>query len=187
MIQTSQDVKQSPRTLEEFLAWELNDGFKYEWNDGEIIKTENMNRKLLFLIGKLYQLFHKTAAFRDGGLLLAEQDVMLSGIQLRRPDLAFFSLSQIQKSPDGEDPIPEFVIEIISSYDQINQLEKKIAEYFKAGVKVIWNIIPEQEVVYVYTSRRDVKICLENDICSASPVLPDFEISVNELFALPMV
>ena len=81
--------------------------------------------------------------------------------------------------------ISEFVIEIISNNDQINQLEKKITEYFKAGVKVIWNIIPEREVVYVYTSRRDVKICLENDICSANPVLEDFEIRVNELFALP--
>jgi Uma2 family endonuclease len=80
------------------------------------------------------------------------------------------------------------VIEIISNNDQINQLEKKITEYFKAGaggvpLKVIWNIIPEQEVVYVYTSRRDVKTCLENDICSAKPVLPDFEISASAIFA----
>ena len=84
------------------------------------------------------------------------------------------------------------MLETISNNDQINQLEKKITEYFKAGaggvpLKVVWNVIPEQQVVYVYTSRKNVKVCTDDDICSAAPVLPDFEISVNELFALPVV
>ncbi len=144
-----------------------------------------MNRKLLFLIGRLYQLFHQTKAFGSGGLLLAEQDVQLSGIQLRRPDLAYFNSSQIQKSLESDGPIPEFVIEIISNDDQLNQVVKRIAEYFKAGVKVVWNIMPEEKVVYVYTSRQNVKICLENDICSAAPVLSDFELSVNALLDTP--
>ena len=78
--------------------------------------------------------------------------------------------------------IPEFVIEVISETDKSYRIEEKLTEYFKAGVKVVWNIIPEQEVVYVYTSRRDVTICLDDDVCSASPVLPDFTISVNALF-----
>ena len=183
--QTSPSIAaELPRTLEEFLAWEPNDGVKYEWNDGELIETENMNRKLLFLIGRLYQLFHQTKAFQSGGLLLAEQDVQLSGIQLRRPDLAYFNANQIQQNPENDEPIPEFVIEIISSNDQIYQVEKKIIEYFKAGVKVVWNILSEEKVVYVYTSRQNVKICIENDICSAAPVLPDFEVSVNALLDL---
>ena len=78
--------------------------------------------------------------------------------------------------------IPEFVIEVISETDKSYRIEEKLTEYFKAGVKVVWNIIPEQEVVYVYTSRRDVTIYLDDDVCSASPVLPDFTISANALF-----
>ncbi|MEZ4905807.1 MAG: hypothetical protein R2822_30600 [Spirosomataceae bacterium] len=54
-------------------------------------------------------------------------------------------------------------------------------------MQVVWPIYPENQVVYVYTSRKSVKICTDTDICSAAPVLPDFEISVNELFSLPMV
>ena len=38
-------------------------------------------------------------------------------------------------------------------------------------------------MVNVYTTRKTVKICTEDDICSANPVLPEFEISVNQLFA----
>ena len=53
---------------------------RYEWNDGELIKFTYMNRKLLSLISRLYQVFYQTEHFRKGGLFLAEQDVQLSGI-----------------------------------------------------------------------------------------------------------
>lgn len=48
--------------------------------------------------------------------------------------------------------------------------------------KVVWNIYPEPELVYVYTSRKQVQICIDDDICSATPVLPEFEVKVSEIF-----
>ena len=78
--------------------------------------------------------------------------------------------------------IPQFVIEIISTNDKTYKVEEKITEYFKAGVKVLWNIYPNEKVVYVYTSRKSFKICMEDDICSAAPVLPEFEVKVSEIF-----
>lgn len=119
-----------------------------------------------------------------------EQDVMLSGtppagIQMRRPDLAYFSGEQIDNSlTSDEEPIPAFLIEIVSPSDDAEKVEEKLAEYFKSTVQVVWHIYPENQVVYVYTSRKSVKICTD-DICSASPVLLDFATTANELFALP--
>ena len=177
-------VVQLPRTIQEFVAWEpAADGFKYEWNDGEIIRFEKMKKRHLFIIRILHRLFVKTRAYQDRGELVAEQDVMLSGIQMRRPDLAFFSGSQIDNSVVSDDePIPDFAIEIISPTDDAEKLEEKLAEYFKAGVRVVWHIYVENEVVYVYTGRKIVKVCTDDDICSAAPTLPDFELSVNALF-----
>jgi Uma2 family endonuclease len=177
---TEKNTIAAPRTLEEFMAWEPEAGFKYEWNDGELIKFTGMNRKHLKLIHILNRLFLKTEAHQRGGELIPENDVILSGIQIRRPDLAFFSAEDIACS-DDEEPIPAFTIEVISGNDNINKVEEKIGEYYKAGVKVVWLIFPESKSVHVYTSRRDVKICLENDICSANPVLPEFKIGVDEL------
>lgn len=186
MIQTSQNREQLPRTLAEFLEWEPNDGYKYEWNDGEIIKTEKIKKKHLALIRRLQQLFFHTISFTKGAALIMEQDVMLTGIQMRRPDLAYFSGEQIDNSlTSDEEPIPAFLIEIVSPSDDAEKVEEKLAEYFKSTVQVVWHIYPENQVVYVYTSRKSVKICTDHDICSASPVLPDFEITTNELFALP--
>ena len=50
-------------------------------------------------------------------------------------------------------------------------------------MQVVWVILPEHKMVNVYTTRKTVKICTDDDICSANPVLPEFEISVNLLFA----
>jgi Uma2 family endonuclease len=175
------EIEALPRTLAEFRIWEPNDGFKYEWNDGELIKFTGMDKKQLYIYDLLLELFFEKG-LKKTGTFVAEQDVKLTGIQMRRPDIAYFTKEQVLKTKEGEDEIPEFVIEIISNSDNINKVEEKINEYFKAGVKVIWNIYPDHKMVYVYTSRKQVQICTDDDICSAKPILAEFEISVNQIF-----
>ncbi len=182
MIQTSQSTETLPRTLEEFAAWEPTDGFKYEWNDGEIIQFTGMKKEQFYIYDILLDLFIDKG-YKKTGTLMAEPDVELTGIQMRRPDIACFTKEQVERGRNGGETIPAFAIEIISSNDQINQMEKKLVEYFKAGMQVVWVIIPSHKIVYVhtYTNRREVKLCLGSDICSAAPVLPDFEIPVDAL------
>ncbi|MFZ4647752.1 MAG: Uma2 family endonuclease [Gemmataceae bacterium] len=173
-----------PQTIEQFMDWEPVDGYKYEWFDGQLIRFSGMKKKQYYLYAILNRVFIEQGYHRIG-TFMAEPDVMLTPIQMRRPDIAYFTNEQIQRGRQGEDVIPEFVVELLSETDQAYRIEEKIAEYFKAGVRVVWNIFPESEAVYIYTSRRQVVICLEDDVCSAAPVLPDFTIRVNELFALP--
>ena len=179
MIPTQSQTSALPTTFEEFLRFEPADGSKYEWNDGELIKFAGMNRKHLKLIKALNRLFLKTNAHKAGGELICEQDVMLTGIQMRRPDVAYFSDEQIRNEDD--EPIPAFCIEVISPTDESEKVEAKRIEYFKAGVQVVWHIFPENQEVHIYTSRKIVQICSDDDICSAQPVLEDFSISVNAL------
>ena len=182
MVEIQENTIQLPRTLEEFMEWEQpNDGFKYEWNDGEIIQFAGMNKKQYYIFTILNKLFVKKG-YVENGTLMAESDVKLTGIQMRRPDIAYFTDEQVYQGREGIDVIPDFAIEVISSGDKLIDVENKLIEYFKAGVKVVWHIIPAQEVVYVYTSRSEVKICFDQDICSAKPVLEDFEISVEDIF-----
>lgn len=174
-----------PQTLEAFIDWEPTDGFKYEWNDGVIIRSSGLTKKHYFIYAILNELFIEKGYYRNG-MLIASPDVMLKATQMRRPDIAYFTDAQVEQARTGEDVIPAFVIEVLSETDQAYRVEEKIAKYVKAGVQVIWTINPEQPVVYVYTSRKNVTICLDDDLCSAAPVLPDFAISVNALFALPV-
>jgi Uma2 family endonuclease len=175
------DISTLPTTLEEFMAWEPEDGFKYEWNDGELIKFVGMNRKQVFIYEALNQIFIEKGLWKIG-TLISEYDVQLSGIQMRRPDVAYLTKEQIASTKQGEDEIPGFAIEIISGSDKANKVEAKTIEYFKYGVKVLWLIYPDNKTVQVYTSLKQAQICTDDDICSAKPVLEDFEIKVSDIF-----
>ncbi len=115
---------------------------------------------------------------------MSEVDMFLpSANRTRRPDIAYLTAEQMKASRNGQPTVCPFVIEVVSKNDQANEIEEKLIEYFANGVEVAWIIFPKVKKVEVYRSRKDVTICFDDDICSAAPVLPDFEISVNTLFA----
>jgi Uma2 family endonuclease len=181
---------QYPRTFQGFLNWKPETRYKYEWNKGKIEKTEHFKQAEFFIIQNLKRLFFKTIASQSGGELMSVVDIMTSSRQLRRPDFAYFTGEQIIEmaksiNQAGGVPLPAFVIEIISPCDNQNKILEKNQEYFSAGVQVIWLIMPNLKQVHIFTSPKNVQICTDDDICSAKPVLDDFEISVNDLLTVP--
>ncbi|MEM9888564.1 MAG: Uma2 family endonuclease [Bacteroidota bacterium] len=172
-------------SLESFLAdySEVEDGMKYEWNDGVIEITESMNQEQLKIQDILLRLFVQTKFFKLGHTFTAETDMFTSVKQLRRPDLAIYTKEQIEAAAEGENQIALWVAEIISNSDNLKRTDLKIDEYFDAGVQVVWQIMPFSKKVYVFTSPEDLKVCRGETICSAAPALDDFEIKAADLFA----
>lgn len=160
MIKEQQKETSRPRTLEEFKNWEFKDGFKYEWNDGELIKFEGMNKHQLYILRNLNKLFNSLGLWKVGALV-SEQDLDFSPMQMRRPDTAYFTDEQIDNTKLGIDETPEFTIKVISKNDNFNHVEAKLEEYFKYGVKAAWVIIPDLKKVKVYTSIKENKNCFD--------------------------
>lgn len=171
-----------PLTLEQFRRRYANreDGHKYEFVKGKVIKWEsNMNAKQTHIVKNISRRFTKTAAYQSGAELLSEIDQMTGPDQQRRPDMSFWPAEKIAASDEAISP---FVIEIISPTDKIEDVEDKLQEYFLAGVQVVWQILPRMQSVKVYTSLTEVTICTGERICSAAPVLPDFQMSAADVF-----
>lgn len=158
-------------------------GCKYEWNNGFLEKYQTMKQVETLIYLNLMQYFVKTKAFGAKSILTEETEVWMSDVQMRKPDIAFWTYDQVKTGYLGINNIPLFVIEVISEYDQVNKLKKKIDEYFNAGVQVVWHIFPENKMVEIYTSPKNVVICTGSDICSAASVIPDMMFSVDDLFA----
>lgn len=173
-------------TLEKFLAWNKpEDGFKYEWNQGNIEKSPKMiNFKNFYIVERLTDLFYSLKnQLPAKGHLFTEPQSMTSADQLRIPDMAYYTASQIERSAKGEiPPIPTFIIELISDNDPQPKVLEKVDEYFKAGTQVVWLVLPQVRAVYVYTSPLEVYICRDERVCSAEPVVPGFRIGAGELF-----
>lgn len=113
---------------------------------------------------------------------MPEADCWLTESQMRRPDLSFYTEAQIGQLAAGERVIPAFVIELISEYDVHYRTGNKLREYFEAGVKVVWWVLPPFKTVEVYTSPKTVVIASDADSISAAPALPDFTMTVEDLF-----
>ena len=174
-------------SLESFLARYTNreDPFKYEWKNGIVEKKpRTMNRDQLFIFQNLLKYFIRLKEFLGGAAIICEVDMYLaSANRTRRADIAYLPVMQMQSSRNGELSVCPFVAEVISKNDQINEVEEKLSEYFDNGVQVVWVIFPKLKQVKVYRSVRDITVRFGDDICSAAPVLPDFEMSVNDIFA----
>jgi Uma2 family endonuclease len=176
--------KRAPRvlTLEQFRRRYSNreDGYKYEFNNGIIEKSLSlMTVRQFHIVDNLIENFRETVAFKSGGRLASKIEQITSNSQLRRPDLAYLTRSKIQTEDESAS---EFVIKIISPTDNYLKVKKKLREYFKAGVRVVWQIIPEEQSAHVFTSPTQVTICEGETLCSAAPVVPDFQIAAKDIF-----
>ena len=172
-----------PRTLEEFLQWKPEDGYKYEWNNGALEKSVKMiTPKQLYLVDRLSSVLEKIKP-AAGRRLVCEVQNRTSPTQIRVPDIAYYTAKEISQAAEGDSqPVTSFAIEIISEHDKINAVNAKIEEYFQAGVKAVWLIFPEFQKVYVYAGPEEVAICKGDAICSAEGAIPGFSISAAGLF-----
>lgn len=114
------------------------------------------------------------------GLLIAKGDTFFARHH-RRPDVAYYTDEQIDQAAEGDPPVPQFLIEIISKNDVINKVNKKMIDYRNAGVPVVWHILPDYKEVHVYHGTK-MKIYKGKEVVSAAPVLPDLEMEVDAIF-----
>ncbi len=161
------------------------DDFIYEWNNGIVEKSpRTINRSQLEIVQILTRLFAKTTAYANMGELEREVRMFLPKANRSRiADLAFLTAQQIKEKNDLYPTKSDFVIEIISKTDRADDIDAKLDEYFNDDVKIVWQIFPQLKKVEVYTSPESVKICRGATICSANPVLPDFNIAAEQLFS----
>lgn len=172
---------------DEFALWQpeqIEKEVKYEWNRGALEARPKMKLTETILFRNLNRAFVQTTAFQKGASLAPEVNIFLPEFEcIRRPDICYFSPPAMKKIADGENVIPEWIIEIISRNNTFYEVEEKLHQYFVSATKLVWLIHPENREVKVYQSLKQIQLCNEQDYCSAPGVLHDFQISIQQLFA----
>jgi Uma2 family endonuclease len=110
----------------------------------------------------------------------------------RQPDVLFVSLDDLlrfkEAYPDYGLPmvlIPQIVVEIISTHDKAHDLENKVKEYLADGVLLIWVVNPYLRTVTVYQQgSKQAALLSEEDTLSGGDVLPEFNLTVSEIFRI---
>ncbi|MEK6482540.1 Uma2 family endonuclease [Catalinimonas sp. 4WD22] len=114
------------------------------------------------------------------GFTLPDQSVM-------SPDASWLSLekwqqlTQVQKEKFA--PVcPEFVVELKSKSDRLDDLQAKMESWLQNGAQLAWLIVPEEETVYIYQALQKVRQHQGfQSKLSADPVLPGFQLDLSKL------
>jgi Uma2 family endonuclease len=106
--------------------------------------------------------------------------------QVRRADVSFirldrYSLAQVMQRGYVSIP-PDLAVEVISPGDLVLELNQKLEEYLRAGVKLVWVIDPQLRVVWVHHPDGRSRRLLETDEIMGEDVIPGFRCSVGTFF-----
>jgi Uma2 family endonuclease len=103
------------------------------------------------------------------------------------PDAVFVAKESlpIRTSKEGYlETIPELVVEVRSKNDTGPEISRKVQDYFKAGVRVVWVSDPGKRTVTIYRPGQKAKVLHENDVLTIPDIIPGFELSVREVFQI---
>jgi Uma2 family endonuclease len=106
--------------------------------------------------------------------------------QVRFPDVAFIPYDRIPEGADPATPVPTWIpalaVEVLSPGNTRKEMDRKLRDYFEAGVEIVWYVEPSDRTVRVYHSPDAVVELNESDDLVGEHLLPGFRLSIREWF-----
>jgi Uma2 family endonuclease len=173
---TEEDVVQAAER--EDRLYELEDGIMVE-------KAMGWYESVVALwIGSKINQYLETHDF--GQVLGPDGAVKILRGKIKIPDVSFVRWERFPKKKLPRRPIPKLVpnlvVEVLSETNTPREMERKLTQYFAAGVELVWYVDPETRSAIVYTSPTDATEIGVNGYLDGGDVLPGFRLSLRELF-----
>ena len=171
----------------------------------ELFHLPTVGRRLELVKGKVYEMApaggrHGYTAMNTGIIIgghvrangLGRVFAAETGFILRRdpdtvraPDVAFVAQSRLSVDdiPDSFiELVPDLVVEVVSPGDTRREVQEKIEDWLRAGVRLVWAIYPVTRTATVHRSRDDITHLTENDMLDGEDVVPGFTCRLGEMF-----
>lgn len=123
---------------------------------------------------------------RLGIVLGADAFLRLAPGLVRLPDVSFILRSRLPRPLSRQAVLnlaPDLAVEILSSGNTPAEMERKLREYFEAGVRLVWILDAERQSLRAYTSPDSVRTLGPDDVVDGGEVLPGFSLPLREWFA----
>ena len=168
-------------------ALELPDGERYEVINGELRERIMSfgSSTVASLISKFLWIWldaghpgHVTRS--DGGYTIfrwAPGDV-------RMPHVSYISRARLPSVParGWVSVPPELAVEVVSPTDRFIDVEDKARDYIRAGVDLVWVVVPSTRSVHVWRKDGSRAVLQAGETLSGEDVLPGLSIPVSDLF-----
>lgn len=104
---------------------------------------------------------------------------------VRAPDVAFVAAGRFAGNvlpARFADLAPDLVVEVVSPSDTAREIQEKVEDWLRAGVRMVWVVYPSTRSVTVYRSLTEVRVLTEAETLEGEDVLPGFTCPVRDLF-----
>ncbi len=159
----------------------------YELLDGVLVEKVMGFRESLLAVAIAAALKSFVQPRKLGVVSGADGMVRLFPGMVRIPDVAYISRERL---PGGQIPtqrvpaiVPDLAVEIISESNTDAEMARKLKDYFRAGVRLVWFVSHETRTARVYTTAESFSALNEDQDLDGGIVLPGFTMSLRGLFA----
>ncbi len=178
----------------------MPDGKGYELVDGALVERHRQGEEggapmgfvADLIAGELLFLLKAHLASRPLGWVFQVSSGGFQGFpgspkRVRKPDVAFVAYGRFPGEvvpPGYANLAPDLAAEIVSPNDLYEEVDQKIEEYLRAGVRLVWIISPQNRTVRIYRANGASASAREDDGLEGEDVVPGFRCLVRELFPL---
>jgi len=176
-------------TEQDVIDIETNEDRLYELIDGVLLeKTAGFYEA--YLTSEIARLLGNFVIKNDLGIVAGADAMMrLAPGLVRIPDVAFVSWDRLPNRHVPREPIPDLApdlaVEILSKGNTPKEMERKLDDYFKANVKLVWYVDPPNRTMRVFRSTDESLIVAEDETLDGGDVLPWFQLKPSDLFRDP--
>jgi Uma2 family endonuclease len=103
---------------------------------------------------------------------------------VRAPDVAFIATSRLPGVEPRGYPgwAPDLAVEVLAHDDHPGETLEKVAQWLKAGVRLVWVVDSERRTARVYRAGGSESLLGANDALDGEDVLPDFACRLADLW-----
>jgi len=169
----------------------MADGDRYELVDGHLVERD-MGLQSSYIGARLSYLINRSSEEHPYGWILGAdcgyQCFADDPDRVRRPDVSVIRLGRL---PNEAPPVgyvriaPDLAVEVLSPNDLAYETDRKVEEYLRAGVRLVWVVNPDTRTVLIYRGDGTIAGLREHDELSGEDTLPGFRCRVGELFMTP--
>ena len=182
------DVPPGTATERDVLAIHARDKHLCELIDG-ILVEKPMGYEESVIAVEIARLLGNFVAKRKLGLVAGEGGMLkLAKGLVRIPDVSFVSFARLPGGKAPRQPIPKLApnlaIEVLSASNTVREMDRKLVDYFEAGVELVWYFDAKTCTVTVYTAPKASAVVTVNQTLTGGTVLPGFKLKLKSLFGL---
>jgi len=174
-------------TVQDVIDIENAENRHYELIDGTLVEKAMGFRESMIAIAVATMMGTFTSSRNLGLVTGSDGTLSISTGLVRIPDVTYISWARLPGGKIPSEPVPDVVpdlaVEVLSAGNTAKEMRRKRAEYFRAGVRLVWEVDLKTRTVSVYESAERFSVLAETQVLGGGAVLPGFSLPLSDLFS----